>query len=298
MAEKRVGFIGTGIMGKPMAENLVDAGYTVVVHNRSREPVEELTAYGAEAAASPREVAERTEVLFTALPDGEVVEEVALGEDGIVDGVGDGDVMIDVSTISPGTVRLVAEALAERGAHLLDAPISGGEPGAEAGTLSIMVGGDRSVLKDHRDVLDAVGETVTYCGPQGSGQVAKACNQIVLGATLFGVAEAFVFAQKAAADLEAVRQAISGGAAACWVLDSRAPKMLSGDFEPGGYVRYLKEDLEIAQEAGGSVGAPLFVTGIVQELLTAAVENGYGTDDIAAAIRVVEMLAGEQARAD
>ena len=298
MAETRttVGFVGLGIMGLPMATNLLEAGYRVVGHNRSREPVEALAQRGGEPADSAAAAAAGADVVVTCLPDTAAVEAVVYGDDGLVDGLSEGSTYIDCSTISPTATVGIAGDLAERGVAMLDAPISGGEEGAIEATLSIMVGGDAGVLEAHRDLLEAVGRTVTHCGDNGAGQVTKACNQIVVAAQMVGVSEALVFAQKAGADLEAVVEAISGGAAGCWTLDNRAPAMIRGDFEPGFYAEYQYKDLRIATEAGEAYGAPLPVTGLAHELYKAMVENGLGRDGNSGVIQVLEMLAGEQAR--
>jgi len=238
-----IGFVGLGIMGLPMAKNLLDAGYTVVGHNRSDEPVDELASSGGEGADTAAEVATRADVIITCLPDSEVVAQVMREEGGIIEGLDGGETVIDMSTISPTVTEELAAELDELGVDMLDAPISGGEEGAIDGTLSIMVGGDADVLDAHRELLEVMGETVTHCGPSGAGQVTKACNQIVVANTIEAVSEALVFAEKAGADLEAVVEAISGGAAGCWTLDNRAPRMIRGNFEPGFFASYQYKDL-------------------------------------------------------
>ncbi|MFB6135289.1 MAG: NAD(P)-dependent oxidoreductase [Halobacteriaceae archaeon] len=302
MTEKTVGFIGLGIMGKPMAENLLDAGYPVVGHNRSPEPVEELVEYGGSAGDSPADVARRSDVVVTCLPDSPDVQEVVLGEgdepDPVVEGLSEGMTVVDMSTISPTVTEAIAEELAELGVDMLDAPISGGEEGAIEGTLSIMVGGDEAVLEAQRDVLDVMGATVTHCGPNGAGQVTKACNQIVVACTNQAVSEALVFAGKAGADLEAVVDAISGGAAGCWTLDNRASDMIRGDFDPGFFAEYQYKDLRIATDAGEAFGSPMPATELVHEHYKAMVENGMGRDDNSGVMQVIEMLAGEEARVE
>ena len=274
MAEQTVGFIGLGIMGGPMAANLIDAGYDVVGHNRSPEPVDELVEYGGERADTPREVAEQTDVVITCLPDSPVVEEIITGEDGVLDGVSDGMTVIDMSTISPTVTEDLASVIAEQDANMLDAPISGGEEGAIDGSLSIMVGGDEAVLSDHRDLLAVMGETITHCGPNGAGQTTKACNQIVVAAQMVGVSEALVFAEKAGANLGAVVEAISGGAAGCWTLDNRAPRMIEGNFDPGFFASYQYKDLRIATDAGEAFGAPMPQTAVAHELHKAMETTG------------------------
>ncbi|MFC6734262.1 NAD(P)-dependent oxidoreductase [Haladaptatus sp. DYSN1] len=298
MASKTVGFVGLGIMGLPMSKNLLDAGYDVVGNNRSQEPVAELEDYGGEGAATAKEVAERTDVVITCLPDHHVVDEVMRKDDGIMAGLSEGMTVIDMSTISPTTTEELAADLNEMGVAMLDAPISGGEEGAIDGTLSIMVGGDEDVLKEHRDLFEVMGATVTHTGPNGAGQVTKACNQIVVAGTMQAVSEALLFAQKGGADLEAVVNAISGGAAGCWALDNRAPTMIRGDFEPGFFASYQYKDLRIATGAGEAFGAPMPLTSLVHESYKSLVEMGHGRDDNSGVLQVLEALGDEKARID
>jgi len=302
MPTKTVGFIGLGIMGLPMAKNLVDAGYRVVGHNRSDEPTEELVEYGGKDDGSPAGVAEQSDVVLLCLPDSPDVRNVVLGEDEVtnpvIDGVSEGMTLIDHSTISPTVVESVADRLAAHGVSMLDAPISGGEEGAIEGTLSIMVGGEKAVLDEQMDILEVMGETITYCGPSGAGQTTKACNQIVVAAQMVGVSEALVFADRAGADLEAVVDAISGGAAGCWTLDNRAPDMIHGDFDPGFFAEYQYKDLRIATDAGEAFGSPMPQTELAHELYKTMVQNGMGRDDNSGVMQVIEMMAGEKARVD
>jgi len=298
MSPETIGFVGLGLMGEPMAKNLLDAGYPVVGHNRSREPVEAVVEHGGEGADTAMEAASRADVVITCLPDSEVVAEVMRADDGIVAGLDGGETVIDMSTISPTVTEEIAEELEQIGVEMLDAPISGGEEGAIDGTLSIMVGGDADVLAEHRDLLDAMGETITHCGPSGAGQVTKACNQIVVANTMEAISEALVFAEKAGADLQAVVDAISGGAAGCWALDNRAPSMIRGDFEPGFFASYQYKDLRIATDAGEAFGAPMPATEVTHEMYKSMEENGMGLDDNSGVMQVVEMLAGTEARID
>jgi 3-hydroxyisobutyrate dehydrogenase-like beta-hydroxyacid dehydrogenase len=219
-------------------------------------------------------------------------------DDGIVAGVEEGMTVIDMSTISPTVTEELADELAEEGVDMLDAPISGGEEGAIEGTLSIMVGGDGGVLEAHRDLFDVMGGTTTHCGPNGAGQVTKACNQIVVANTMQAVSEALVFAEKAGADLEAVVDAISGGAAGCWTLDNRAPRMIRGNFEPGFFASYQYKDLRIATDAGEAFGSPMPITELTHEMYKSMEENGMGRDDNSGVMQVVETLAGTEARVD
>jgi 2-hydroxy-3-oxopropionate reductase len=298
MSDTTVGFIGLGIMGAPMAKNLLDAGYDVVGYNRSQEPVDEHAEYGGESGESPEDVTERVDVVITCLPDSPVVEDVLRREDGVLEGVSEGTVVVDMSTISPTTTEALAEEVSERGGEMLDAPISGGEEGAIDGSLSIMVGGDESTLEEHMDLFEVMGETVTHCGPSGAGQTTKACNQIVVAAQMVSVSEALVFAKKAGADLEAVVDAISGGAAGCWTLDNRAPSMIQGDFDPGFFASYQYKDLRIAMEAGEAFGAPMAGTAVAHELYKAMETTDRGQDDNSGVMQVIEDLAGEEARVE
>jgi 3-hydroxyisobutyrate dehydrogenase-like beta-hydroxyacid dehydrogenase len=291
-----IGVIGLGTMGKPMAENLVDAGYSVIAHNRSPEPVEAIRDYGAQTASSPEELAERGDVIILCLPDSGAVETVALGEAGLVDGVHSGTVIIDTSTISPVVTERVATKFSSKGAAMLDAPVSGGEEGASNGTLSIMVGGDEDVFEACRSIFEELGSTVTYCGEVGSGQVTKACNQIIVSVTMQGVCEALVFASKAGADLDAVLSAISDGTASCWVLNNRAQDMIQSAFEPGFLTEYQYKDLSLAAEAGDAYNSPMPATKSAQELFKAAVGMGYGKEANTAVIKVFEHHGGTTLR--
>ena len=299
---RTIGFIGLGIMGLPMAKNLVDAGYHVVGHNRSDEPTAELVEYGGQDGGSPKGVAEQSDVVLLCLPDSPDVENVILGEGNesapVVDGLHEGMTVIDHSTISPTVAERVAERLDEADVTMLDAPISGGDEGAINGTLSIMIGGDEDALDEQRDVLEVLGKTITHCGPSGTGQTTKACNQIVVAAQMVGVSEALVFASKAGADLEAVVNAISGGAAGCWTLDNRAPNMIHGDFEPGFFAEYQYKDLRIATDAGKAFGSPMPQTSLAHELYETMVQNGMGHDCNSGVMQVLEMIAGEEARVE
>ncbi|MGQ5515091.1 NAD(P)-dependent oxidoreductase [Halococcus saccharolyticus] len=298
MAPNTVGFVGLGIMGLPMSKNLVDAGYEVVGHNRSPEPVDELVDHGGERADTPQTVAERTDTVITCLPDSPVVESIVRDDDGVLAGLSEGMTVIDMSTISPTVTEELAADIDEAGANMLDAPISGGEEGAIDGTLSIMVGGDETVLAEHEDLFEVMGETVTHCGSHGAGQTTKACNQIVVAAQMVGVSEALVFASKAGADLEAVVEAISGGAAGCWTLDNRAPRMIQGNFDPGFFASYQYKDLRIATDAGEAFGAPMPQTEIAHELYKAMETTDRGRDDNSGVMQIIEDLAGEEARVE
>ncbi|MFN3286218.1 MAG: 2-hydroxy-3-oxopropionate reductase [bacterium] len=287
----RVGFVGLGIMGKPMARNLLRAGYPVTVHNRSRPPVDELVAEGATDGGSPRGVAEQSEVVITMLPDTPDVEQVTFGPQGLVEGLRPGSVLVDMSTISPVATRSIAARLRERGVEMLDAPVSGGQRGAEEGTLSIMVGGDPQTFERVRPLFQVLGKNVVHVGPVGAGQVCKACNQVVVALTLQAVAEALVLAERNGVDPARVRQALLGGFAGSRILEVHGQRMLEGNYQPGFRARLHHKDLRIALETGRSAGVPMLGTALVHELLGAVVTRGWGDLDHSALVRLVGELA-------
>src|SRR5512143_1731069 len=246
---KTIGFIGLGLMGKPMAKNLLKAGFKLTVNSRSPGPVEELASLGATAAHSPRAVAEASEVVITMVPDTPEVEQVVTGPEGILAGARPGLIHIDMSTISPLATRRLAEMEQRAGVTLLDAPVSGGTVGAEAGTLSIMAGGDEATFELCRDVFAAMGTRLNYMGPVGAGQSTKACNQIMTGGIYAVMAEALVLAQKSGLDPAKVVEVLAGGAARCWALEVRAPKILKRDLMPGFKAAMQYKDLNIVGEA-------------------------------------------------
>src|ERR671917_661702 len=238
MAEK-VGFIGLGIMGKPMAQNLMQAGYELVLYNRTREKAEELAGDGgAEVAGSPREVAENSEIIVTMLPDSPDVRDVVTGEDGVLEGIQEGALLVDMSTISPVVTEELAEMVRERGASMLDAPVSGGDVGAIEGTLSIMVGGSEEDFERAKPLFDAMGKTVTHVGPAGAGQVTKAANQVVVALTIEAVSEALVLGSKGGVAPEKILEVLSGGLAGNKVMEVKREKFLTREFEPGGKVEF------------------------------------------------------------
>ena len=291
---ERVGFIGLGIMGKPMALRLVQAGYPLTVHSRSRPPIDELVAGGATDGGSPKGVTEQSDVIITMLPDSPEVREVVLGSNGVIEGARSLQVFVDMSTISPLVSREeIAPALAGRGVQALDAPVSGGQRGAIDGTLSIMVGGPTSAFERVLPVLQAMGKNIVHIGEElGAGQITKACNQIVVGATIMAVAEALTLARKAGVDVAKVREALLGGFAQSRILDVHGQRMLERTFEPGFRVRLHHKDLTIALAAGGAFGVPLQETATVREALGALVARGDGDLDHSALVRLVESLAG------
>ena len=288
-----IGFIGLGVMGRPMARNLLKRGFNVVVHSRSRGPVDELASAGAVAAASSADVARQTTRIVTMLPDGPDVELVLSGADGVFRGLQPNTIIVDMSTIAPATARRLATAAAERGAVLLDAPVSGGEIGAIDGTLSIMVGGDASALESVRPVLEAMGnpERIIRIGDSGAGQICKACNQLVIGGTLAAVGEAFALARKSGVDPAKVRAALLGGFAASRVLEVHGQRILDRNFKPGFPVRLYRKDLRIVLDALSEVHAPAPVTALVQQLMSALLAEGRENDDYSALGTVLARLA-------
>ena len=286
-----IGFIGLGIMGKPMARNLLKGGYALVVHSRSRPPVEELGGEGAEIAASPQEVAARTQVVITMLPDSPDVEQVYAGERGVFAGAGPGTLLIDMSSISPVVARELALEAKRRGLDMLDAPVSGGEAGAIGATLSIMIGGEASAVERALPIFQLLGKNIVHVGNAGAGQVTKAANQIVVGVTIAAVSEALVLATKAGVDPAKVRQVLLGGFAQSRVLDAHGQRMLEHNFRPGFRVRLHEKDLNIALAAGGEYGVPLMVTGIVAQMMTAMRSMGRGELDHSGLVTFIEELA-------
>ncbi|MDQ3695479.1 MAG: 2-hydroxy-3-oxopropionate reductase [Chloroflexota bacterium] len=294
MAE-RIGFIGLGIMGRPMARNLIKAGHELVVHSRSQGPVAELVAEAkgaAIAAGSPREVAAQTTTIITMLPDSPDVRAVVFGANGLLEGMGDGHLLIDMSTIAPATAIEVAEALAAKGASALDAPVSGGDKGAIAGTLSIMVGGAGADVARARPLFEAMGTTIVHVGGPGAGQVVKACNQIVVAVAYAGLSEALVLGTKAGVEPEKILQVLGGGLANSRVLEMRGPTMIKHEFTPGFRIKLHRKDLGIALNAGREEGVPLAVTALVSQLFEMAHATGRGELDHSALLTVIEDAAG------
>ncbi len=289
-----VGFIGLGLMGKPMAKNLLKHGYPLVVHSRSAGPVDEVVAAGAARAGSPAEVARRARRIFTMLPDSPDVELVLDGPEGIFSAVQPGTILIDSSSISPVVTRRLAEAARSRQATLLDAPVSGGEIGAISGTLSIMVGGDAAAFNDVRPILEAVGnpERIVHIGESGAGQVCKVCNQMVIGGTLAAVSEAFALARKAGVDAARVREALLGGFAGSRVLEVHGERILNGNYKPGFKSKLYAKDYRVAAETLGANGVAAPVAATVHQLVTALVAAGRGEDDYSALATVLFGLAG------
>jgi 2-hydroxy-3-oxopropionate reductase len=290
----RVGYIGLGLMGKAIARNLLKAGFALVVHNRSRSAVNELVSEGAEEAWNPGQVAARVDVVFTNLPDTPDVESVVLGPDGIVEGAHPGLIVVDNSTIKPATARRIAEVLGQKGVLYLDAPVSGGDIGAKNATLTIMVGGAAEALERVMPVFQAMGKTITHVGEAGSGQIAKAANQIMVAAQMVAMGELLIFAKKAGADPQKVVDAIKAGAAQCWALDVKPERLFSGNRAPGFKAYMQAKDLGIVMETAREYGIPLPGTAANTQLFNAMLQMGMANLDNSAVIGVIEALAGEK----
>jgi len=290
-----IGFIGLGIMGRPMARNLLKAGYPLIVHSRSRGPVDELVAAGAKAGTSAKDVAGQSDVLITMLPNSPDVELVALGKDGIIEGVRRGLVYIDMSTISPIVSQKVGQALAAKGVPMLDAPVSGGEKGAIDGALSIMIGGDQAVFDAALPIFQAMGKTITRLGPLGFGGFTKLANKIIVAVNLTALAEALTLAKKAGLDRELTLKALAGGLAGSKCLDQKAPNYVAGSYNPGFKIDLHFKDLGLIMESARALGVPLPATAVVQELFSALRVKGRGGLDHSGVITLLEDLAGVSA---
>lgn len=292
---ERIGFIGLGVMGKPMARHLLAKGYTVVAYNRSRPAVDELVAAGAIGASSPADVARQATVVITMVPDTPDVEAVLVGNNGVLSTLGPGSVVIDMSSISPVATKRLAGLVAEKGSAMLDAPVSGGEIGAINATLSIMVGGDPAALARVRPVLECMGnpERIVHVGPEpGAGQICKICNQVAIGGALAGVSEAFALARKSGVDPARVRDALLGGFAASRVLEVHGERMLKRNYVPGFRSRLYQKDLRLAAEAAGASGVAMPATAVVGQMLNALIASGGAELDYSALATVLFELAG------
>jgi len=289
---ERIGFIGLGIMGRPMAGHLVDAGYAVTVWNRTPGKMTGLVERGASAAGAPKDVAARSDITITMVADTPDVLDVVLGAQGVLHGVRRGSVVVDMSTISPVATREIARQLGERGVEMLDAPVSGGEKGAVEATLSIMVGGKPEVFERVLPVFQKMGKQIVHLGESGAGQVTKACNQLVLALTLLGVAEALTMARKSGVDPAKVRAALLGGFAQSRVLELHGQRMLEANFEPGFRTRLYHKDMGIVMETGRTSGMPLLGGALAAQLYQIAMNQGLGEKDYSVLARVVAGLAG------
>lgn len=288
---KRVGFIGLGIMGGAMSLNLLKAGFPLTVWNRTRSKMKPLLEAGAQGAESPKEVAEKSEIIIDMVTDSSDVEEVLLGPKGVVHGARPGSIAVDMSTISPAVTTGIAIELEKKGIRMLDAPVTGGDIGARQGTLSIIVGGDADAFHECLPIFQAMGKTITHVGGHGMGQIVKLCNQIMVGINMLGVAEGLMFASRAGVDLQKVMTAISGGAAASWQLTNNGAKLLKGDLEPGFKVAHYIKDLRLIMESAGGMKLPLMGTGVVYQMFRTLDAMDMQEKGTQAMIAAVEKLA-------
>ncbi|HEU0075257.1 MAG TPA: NAD(P)-dependent oxidoreductase [Dehalococcoidia bacterium] len=287
----RIGFIGLGIMGRPMAKHLIDAGHELTVWNRSQPGIDDVVGHGGKAAPSPKDVAAASEVVFTMVGDSPDVEAVSLGADGIAAGASAGLIHVDCTTMSPSVTREIAAAYEAKGIELLDAPVSGGEGGAINATLSIMVGGKKDVFDRCLPLFEIVGKTITYCGPTGAGQTVKLCNQVAVSVTNMAVCESLVLAAKSGVSPETMLQAISGGAASSWQLLNLGPKMIERDFRPGFKVWHQQKDLRLALEVARDNALPLPATSLVAQLFASVEADGLREEGTQALVKALEKLA-------
>ncbi len=286
----RVGFIGLGIMGRPMAGHLLSAGHEVTVWNRSQPGIDALVEQGAKAGASPADVAKNSEVVFTMVGDSPDVENVALGADGIAAGAAAGLVHVDMTTMSPAVTRSIAERYAEKGIEMLDAPVSGGEAGAINAALSIMVGGKEEVFERVKPLFEVLGKSITYCGPSGAGQTVKLCNQVLVSVTNLAVCESVVLAKKAGINPATMIEAVKNGAAGSWQLSNLGPKMLQGDYRPGFKVWHQQKDLRLALEVGRENALPMPATSLVAQLFAALEAEGLREEGTQALVKTLQKL--------
>jgi 3-hydroxyisobutyrate dehydrogenase len=290
--DERIGFIGLGIMGQGMARNLLRAGFDLTIWNRTAAKMQPLLEAGARAAASPAELASRCTVVITCVSDTPDVEEVVLGENGAIHGLQAGSLLIDMSTISPQVTQEISRRLGERGAHMLDAPVSGGSEGAAKGTLSIMVGGAEEQVARAMPLFAAMGQHITHVGGHGAGQTVKLVNQILVVVNMLGVGEALLFAQAGNLDLQKTLDAVSQGAAGSWMLSNRGPQVIARDWRPGFMVDLQQKDLRLVLEAGDALGVPLLGTSLVFQLYRTLQQAGLGSEGNHALVKALEQLAG------
>ena len=291
MAEQ-IGFIGLGIMGQGMARNLLRAGFDLVVWNRTRSKMDALVSEGASAAGSPAELARACDIVITCVSDTPDVEAVVLGENGVIHGLREGSLLIDMSTISPKVTREIAARLAEREVHMLDAPVSGGSEGAARGTLSIMVGGEADQVSRAMPILEAMGKTITHVGGHGAGQTVKLVNQILVVVNMLAVGEGLLFAQAGGLDLQKTLDAVTQGAAGSWMLSNRGPQVIARDWRPGFTIDLQQKDLRLVLEAADENGVPLLGTALVFQLYRTLQQAGLGSEGNHALVKALERLAG------
>ncbi len=294
----KIGFIGLGIMGKPMAKNLLKAGYELVVYDILAAPVEEVVAAGAKAGASSKDVAARGDVIITMLPNSPHVKEAILGKNGVIEGAKPGSIVVDMSSIAPLAAQEVAAELAKKGVEMLDAPVSGGEPKAIEGTLAIMVGGKAEGFEKVKPILLKMGASAVLCGEIGSGNVTKLANQIIVALNIAAMSEALVLAAKAGVDPGRVYQAIRGGLAGSTVLDAKAPMVLKGNYKPGFRIELHIKDLQNALDTAHAIGVPVPLTSGIMEIMQALRVDGKQKDDHSGVIQFYEKLAGQTVRSN
>lgn len=292
MTKPRIGFIGLGIMGKPMCANLIKAGYSLTVWNRSQPGIDTVVGYGAAAGESPADVAAKSDIIITIVTDSPDVEKVILGPNGVLEGVKPGSVVIDMSTISPSVTREVAAALLSKDVEMLDAPVSGGDVGAKAGTLSIMVGGKDEVFERCLPVFQAMGKNIVHIGPNGAGQTCKLCNQIAVAVNMLAGCEAIMFAAKSGIDPKKMLDAISAGAAGSWMISNLGPRIVNGDFAPGFMIKLAQKDLRLVLETANEIQLPLPGTALMNQVWRAVEAAGGGDLGTQAAIQPLEKWAG------
>jgi len=286
----KIGFIGLGIMGLPMAKNLMRAGFSLVVHNRSRRPVDELVSLGAEGVSSGREVAQRSDIVITMLPDSPDVRDVILGKGGVLEGVRSGMTVIDMSTISPKVTKEVAEALAAKGVEMLDAPVSGGQKGAIEGILSIMVGGKKEVFERCIPIFKAVGRVIVHVGDHGAGETVKLCNQVICALNIVSMCEGIALCKRTGVDVEKMIEVVSGGLGASTIISNLAPKILKGDMEPGFKLRLQQKDIRLALQLAEELKLPLPASGLTHQIFRIAEAKGLGDKGTQALIKAYEFL--------
>lgn len=291
---KRIGIIGVGIMGEPMAKNLIDAGYEVTAYDVNREAVDRVAAYGGESASSPMEAAASKDLVVTMLPDDRIVQEAILGKNGAMEGMSRGTILVDMSTVAPATSKKIAETLETQGMEMLDAPVSGGDVGAKEASLAIMVGGKKDIFEKALPVLQKMGKNVRYVGDHGAGEVAKAANQIIVALTIEAVAEALIFTKKSGVDPEKVRDALLGGFAQSRILELHGQRMLDRNFEPGGKVRLHQKDTEIAMTSARELGMYLPGTALISHLWNAIAAQGGLDWDHSAVVKVLETMSNTE----
>ena len=291
MAGQEIGFVGLGIMGKPMVRNLMKAGHSLTVYDVVGSSVEEVATDGASPASSSNEVARKCRVVITMVPDSADSEAAILGPDGVLEGASRGSTIIDMSSIAPDMSQKIGAACEAQGVEFLDAPVSGGEPGAVAGTLAIMVGGRKDVFDRHVGILEAVGSSIVLCGDYGAGNTTKLANQIIVAANIEGLAEALVLVKKAGLDPNTVFEAIKGGLAGSNVMNAKAPMMVAGDFKPGFRIRLHQKDLHNALLTGKELGVPLPVTSLIQQMLGSLMNDGKADSDHSAIANFLEDMA-------